>query len=171
MLESHLARSQANSKLWIWHHSRRNNSAICYNIGITASFPSQIRVTLCSGKDRHRFQVWIYLICLVPMFLAQNYTMLYLYHGVYSISSVGRLVMSSSLWSHGLLPARVLCRWDFPGKNTRVGFHVLLQGIFPTQESNLGLLHCTQILYHLSYPIALVHINCYVPCVENLTLC
>ena len=27
----------------------------------------------------------------------------------------------------------------------------LLQGIFPTQESNLGLLHCRQILYHLSY--------------------
>ena len=27
----------------------------------------------------------------------------------------------------------------------------LLQGIFPTQESNLGLLHCRQILYRLSY--------------------
>ena len=37
---------------------------------------------------------------------------------------------------------------DSPGKNTGVGFHVLLQGIFPTQGSNLGLLHCRQILYH-----------------------
>ena len=36
---------------------------------------------------------------------------------------------------------------DSPGKNTGVGFHVLLQGIFPTQESNLALLHCRQILY------------------------
>ena len=36
---------------------------------------------------------------------------------------------------------------DSPGKNTGVGFHVLLQGIFPTQGSNLGLLHCRQILY------------------------
>ena len=38
-----------------------------------------------------------------------------------------------------------------PGKNTGVGCHFLLQGIFPTQRSNLGLLHCRQILYHLSH--------------------
>ena len=36
-------------------------------------------------------------------------------------------------------------------KNTRVGSLSLLQGIFPTQESNRGLLHCRQILYQLSY--------------------
>ena len=36
---------------------------------------------------------------------------------------------------------RLLCPWDFSGKNTRVDCHFLLQGIFPTQESNLGLLH------------------------------
>ena len=35
--------------------------------------------------------------------------------------------------------------------NPRVGSQVLLQGIFPTQGSNLGLLPCRQILYHLSY--------------------
>ena len=40
---------------------------------------------------------------------------------------------------------------DSPGKNTRVAFHVLLQGIFPTQEQNPSLLHCRQILYSLSY--------------------
>ena len=39
----------------------------------------------------------------------------------------------------------------FPGKNTGAGCHFLLQGIFPTQESNLGLLHCRHILYQLSY--------------------
>ena len=33
------------------------------------------------------------------------------------------------------------CPWDFPGKNTGVGFHFLLQGLFPTQGSNLRLLH------------------------------
>ena len=38
-----------------------------------------------------------------------------------------------------------------PGKNTGVGCHALLQGIFPTQGSNVGLLHCRQILYQLSY--------------------
>ena len=37
------------------------------------------------------------------------------------------------------------------GKNTGVGCHSLLQGIFLTQELNPGLLHCRQILYQLSY--------------------
>ena len=36
-------------------------------------------------------------------------------------------------------------------KNAGVGSLSLLQGIFPTQELNRGLLHCTQILYQLSY--------------------
>ena len=40
--------------------------------------------------------------------------------------------------------------WNSPGNNTGVGSHSLLQGIFPTQRSNLGLLHCRQILYQLS---------------------
>ena len=40
---------------------------------------------------------------------------------------------------------------DSPGKNIRVGCHALLQGIFSTQESNWGLLHCRWILYQLSY--------------------
>ena len=38
-------------------------------------------------------------------------------------------------------PARLLCPWDFPGKNTGVGCHFLLQGIFLTWGSNLVLLH------------------------------
>ena len=40
---------------------------------------------------------------------------------------------------------------DSPGKNTGVGCHALLQGIFPTQESNPCLPPCRQILYHLSH--------------------
>ena len=39
----------------------------------------------------------------------------------------------------GLQPASLLCPWDSPGKNTGVGCHVLLQGIFPTQGLNLHL--------------------------------
>ena len=46
-----------------------------------------------------------------------------------------------SLQPYGLLPARFLCPWDFPGKNTGAGCHFLLQRIFWTQESNLHLLH------------------------------
>ena len=47
-----------------------------------------------------------------------------------------RSVMSDSLPPHGLQPTRLLCPWDFPGKNPGVGCHALLQGIFPIQESN-----------------------------------
>ena len=44
------------------------------------------------------------------------------------------------MWLHGLLLTRLLCPWDFPGKNTSVGCHFLLQGIFLTQGSNLRFL-------------------------------
>ena len=49
--------------------------------------------------------------------------------------------VSDSLWHNGLQPARFLCPWDFPGKNTEVGCHFLLQGIFPIQRLNPCLLH------------------------------
>ena len=55
-------------------------------------------------------------------------------------------VMSDSLWPH-----RLYSPWNSPGQNTGVGGLSLLQGIFPTQESNQGLLHCWRILYQLSY--------------------
>ena len=45
-----------------------------------------------------------------------------------------RSVVSDSLGPHmDCSPLRLRCPWDFPGKNTGVGRHVLLQGIFPTQ--------------------------------------
>ena len=40
-------------------------------------------------------------------------------------------VMSDSLWPHGLQPTRLLCPWNFPGKNTGVGYHFLPQGNLP----------------------------------------
>ena len=49
-------------------------------------------------------------------------------------------VVSAFLRPHGLYPARLLCPWDSPGKNTGVSCHALLQGIFPTQRSNPHLL-------------------------------
>ena len=42
----------------------------------------------------------------------------------------------SKLW-----PARFLCPWNSPGKNTGLSCWALLQGIFPTQGLNPGLLH------------------------------
>ena len=60
-------------------------------------------------------------------------------------------VLSNSLQPHGLSPTRLLHPWDFPGKNTGVGCHFLLQGSFLIQGSNPGLPHCRQMLYHLSH--------------------
>ena len=55
---------------------------------------------------------------------------------IYSLSCV-----QFFLWPHRLQPIRLLCPWDSPGKNTGVGCHDFLHGIFPTQELNLCLLH------------------------------
>ena len=50
--------------------------------------------------------------------------------------------VSASLVSDSLRPHGLLCPWNSPGRNTGLGCHSLLQGIFPTQRLNLGLLHC-----------------------------
>ena len=73
--------------------------------------------------------------------------------------------MSDSLWPHGLQPVRHLCAWIFPGKNTKVSCHSLLQGIFPTQELNphlLSLLHWqadSLPLSHLGSPHSFWHVT------------
>ena len=52
--------------------------------------------------------------------------------------------------SDSLRPPGLYSPWSFPGQNTGVGSLSLLQGMFPTQGSNPGLLHCRRILYQLS---------------------
>ena len=59
--------------------------------------------------------------------------------------------MSDSLRLDGLLPTRLPCPWNSPGKNSGVGSHSLNQEIFLTQGSNPDLLHCRWILYSLSH--------------------
>ena len=53
----------------------------------------------------------------------------------------GCSVVYDSLRPHGLQSATLLCSWDFPGKNTEVSCHFLLQNILPTRGSNLRLLY------------------------------
>ena len=65
---------------------------------------------------------------------------------------VSRSVVSDPLRPHGLSPAKLLCPWNSPGKNTGVGSLSLLQGIFSTQRSNPGLPHCRRIFFRLSLP-------------------
>ena len=48
--------------------------------------------------------------------------------------------VSDSFQPHRLWPTKLLCPWNSPGKNTGIGCHALLQGIFLTQGSNLCLL-------------------------------
>ena len=67
--------------------------------------------------------------------------------------------VSDSLQPHGLQPARLLCPWNFSGKNTGVSCHFPL--IFPTQGSNLRLLH---LLYWQADSVPLV------PSYFNVTL-
>ena len=89
--------------------------------------------------------------------------------------SVSCSVMNNSLRPHGLQSTRLLCPWDFPGKDTGVGCHFLLQEVFPTQGLNPGLLHCRHILYWLSYKgspkniinLILVLTIWWCPCVES----
>ena len=66
---------------------------------------------------------------------------------------------------------RLLCQWDSPRKNTAVGCHFLLQGIFPTQGP--GFWHCRQTLYCLSHQLPPLHGHCndQVAGVELLALC
>ena len=54
--------------------------------------------------------------------------------------------MSNSLRLYGLHSP-----WNSPGKNTRVGCHAVLQGIFPTQGLNPSLTRCKQILYQQNH--------------------
>ena len=72
----------------------------------------------------------------------------------------------SPIWlfvSSWTVPARLLCPWDSPGKNTGVGSHSLPQGIFPTQGSNPVFLHFRLILHHLSHqgsPSQIFYVKC-----------
>ena len=74
---------------------------------------------------------------------------------------VGRFFTTSATWealskshtvmSGALRPHRLHSSLNSPGQDTGVGSPSLLQQIFPTQESNQGLLHCRRILCQLRY--------------------
>ena len=88
--------------------------------------------------------IYIHIYIYAPL---HSFRILFPYLRAHSVTSV----TPDSLGLYELLPAKLLCSWDAPGKNTGVGCHALLQGIFSTQGLNLGLLclrPCRQILYH-----------------------
>ena len=63
---------------------------------------------------------------------------------------------SCSVVSDSLRPRGLYSPWNSPGQNIGVGSLSLLQGTFPTQGWNPGLLHCRQILDQLSHKGSLV---------------
>ena len=63
-----------------------------------------------------------------------------------NIDSIDKWFILYSFWPHGLHSP-----WNSPGQNTGMGSLSLLQGIFPTQQSNPGYPHCRRILYQLSH--------------------
>ena len=69
-----------------------------------------------------------------------SFPKLFQIYGMYLCVCVSRSVVSDSLQPYGLQSTRLFCSWNSLGKNTRVGCHFLLQGIFPAQGLNPRLL-------------------------------
>ena len=94
----------------------------------------------------------------IKIYIVQEYLMMWIY--AYSIEWEKQFQKYVWWWFIGnvvsnsfVTPWTVACQaplWDSPVKKTGMGSHSLLQGIFLTQGSNHGLLHCRQILYHLT---------------------
>ena len=76
---------------------------------------------------------------------------IYLLNGLQTILLWVKVKVTQSCPSDSLQPHGLYCPWNSPGQNTGMGSISLLQGIFPTQASNPGLLHYRQILYQMSH--------------------
>ena len=112
-----------------------------------------------------RFHMWVisYSICLSLTYFTDYITLQV--HGkilFFLMGSIHKIllwvcvhlccsVVSDPLWPRGVFPARLLCPLNYPSKNTVVGRHSFVQGIFLTQGLNPGLLHCRWILHSLSH--------------------
>ena len=101
---------------------------------------------------------WAFSYCIsesyasTPFFVLVSFIIIYRVSPQKNLSREVKVAQSCpTLQPQRLQPTRLLCPWDSPGKNTGVGCHFLLQGIFLTQGLNPGLLQCRQILYRLSH--------------------
>ena len=105
-----------------------NHLILCHHLLLLPSIFPSIRVFICSHQVAKGWE-------------------LQLQHQSFQWMQKGKSpVVSDSLWPH-----RLYSPWNSPGQNTGVSSHFLLQGIFPTQGSNPGLLHWRQILYQMSH--------------------
>ena len=107
---------------------------------IAFNLSSTFQACLAKNKKRRIYKI----MCMILSCYLQSFPLC-------ENEKVKVLVTFNSLQTHGLQLARLLSLWNSLGKNTEVGSHSLIKGIFLTQGSNLGLLHCKQILYYLSH--------------------
>ena len=73
-----------------------------------------------------------------------------IYHIFFACVHAKSLQSCLTLQPHGLQPAWLLCPWDSLGKNTGVGCHSLLQGIFPRIKPGSSALQADFLLSELS---------------------
>ena len=85
--------------------------------------------------------------------------------------SVSHVQLFATPWTPamGLYLARLLSLQNSLGKNTGVDSHSCLQGIFPTQGSNTGLLNCRQVLYLLSHQAPKTRVYLHAPILGTIS--
>ena len=106
---------------------------------LSMSFPGvEMRIQETAGRTQKSSFIYIMYSIYFWCFLWRRFL-----NVLFIIESESLSVVSYSLRPHGLYSP-----WNSPGQNTGVGSLSLLQGIFPTQGLNPGLLHCRRILYH-----------------------
>ena len=93
-----------------------------------------------------RQEYWSGLPCPPP-----EYTYTYIYIYIYAVLCLVTQSCPTLYNPMDSSPPGPSVHGDFSGKNTEMGCHALLQGIFPTRRSNPGLLHCRWIVYCLSH--------------------
>ena len=86
---------------------------------------------------------------------------------------VGQFMSNSATPTDGSLPRSSSVQWDFPGKNTGMGCHSFLLGIFPTLGSNpclLCLLHCSQFFTLIALGETSILQTTYIKCINLMNL-
>ena len=122
------------------------DDAVHISSGILPSHKKEWNHAICSNVNGHRYYY--------PKWSKSEKPYHTILYGITYSERKWKSVVPASLQPHGLNSP-----WNSPGQNIRMGSHFLLQGIFLTQGSNLGLPHCRQILYHLSTREAPLRVN------------
>ena len=106
---------------------------------------SKTRMLIVNKKKDAHFPLWKLAKPCTKVMLSRTHPSLFSHSNEVKGKMFSRVQLFETPWT---VAPRLFYPWDSLGKNTGVGSHSLLQGIFLTQGSNLGLLHCRQILYH-----------------------